>query len=265
MNIAWLVFSGRATPRVVRVAAAVALGLAASTGAQAAAISWGSATLETGNLSDFVTTGTLLDAVNASPSNLTVAGITFAAQSGQTSAGGGLENYTYNDGGIISVQNAYNGIVRTGGSVPGGFNASYAGLVNAGYAIAPVWGAAKNAGSSILISNLAVGSQYEVQIFMPFWNANWGQSFSSGGSNASAVIYASTGGTDPGYITGTFTADAASQTIYINPTSDAGVLGAYQVRDLSGATDAPEPASLAMLASSLAALGGLRRKRRRTD
>lgn len=240
------------------IAALACLATLATSGAQAASITWGTPTAETGSLSDFVTTGSLFSAVSANTTK-TVGDITFYGRSSSATAA----NVTFLDGGKIQGLNFAMPFYPDSHSAPGGWDSSYASLVSGNTAVP------YSSGSSLLISGLSTGAQYLLQIFMPFWDANWKMSFSDG-TNATSYLnvgspdtWAGPGAATPDYVTGVFTADASTQTIYLGNNLPGQVFHAMQVRTLSASeTAVPEPASALVLLSSLALVGAAKRRRR---
>lgn len=109
-----------------------------------------------------------------------------------------------------------------------------------------------------------MGSTYDVQIFMPYWDANWATIFSDG-TNATSPLnvgspdtWAGPGAAVPQYVIGTFTADASTETIYLGNSLPGTVFTAMLVRDES---QVPEPATLILLTPTLLALVRLRRRK----
>ena len=105
--------------------------------------------------------------------------------------------------------------------------------------------------ANIIISNLVPTVHYEVQIFTPYWDANYQSQYSDG---TNSVLMGNTL-SQPTYVIGTFTATATTETIFATaaPGSNYGITTAVQVLAL------PEPASGALL--GLGALFALRRRR----
>ena len=231
--------------------------------ARAAAISWGAVTNDTGQASDVITTGTLLDAGYYGPaywlpSTTAVNGVTF-------------NNLVYSGGSVSDGADLSMTPMGANGTGPGapltGWDANYAAMINRGAFVTP--GASPPA---LTISGLTVGEQYTVQIWMPNWNFAWPDAFSDGVNQSGTVNSAGQSAipqygigvvADPQYVTGTFTADASTQLIYAIATSPPGAqqagFSAVQVRS-DEAPPAPEPASLALLAPAVAAALRMRRR-----
>jgi hypothetical protein len=120
---------------------------------------------------------------------------------------------------------------------------------------------------AITIAGLTQGASYLVQIWQPFWDANWATSYVAG--NASAPVYAA-GIAEPGaptaarpqFVVGNFTADAASQSITLAGSTGIVMFGAIQVRELAMSSPTPEPASWAMLITGFGLTGAAMRRRR---
>ena len=112
-------------------------------------------------------------------------------------------------------------------------------------------------GFTLTISGLSVGEQYEFQ-----WWCNESQtaqtqhSATADGSTVTLLnrIPNNNGGIGQ-YAIGTFTADAAPQTITFSGVAPGGILNGFQVRQV------PEPSTWAMLAAGAGSLLGFRRRR----
>jgi len=139
-----------------------------------------------------------------------------------------------------------------GGSAPfiPGADPSYLAIVNEGRFV----GAGGNATATL--SGLTSGQQYQLQVFTPFWNANFGTQLISGANTVSMGNTAST----PTYVSGLFTADATTQTFdwTAAPGSGYGLFAAVNVFAV------PEPSTYAMALAGLAC-GGYSLFRRRRD
>lgn len=229
-------------------AAVLLMAIAHGAPARAAAVAWGSPTDQTGNLSDFVTTGTLVSAVSPN-ATVTVDGITFYGpvtsnpatftNSQITVSGPGSSPYT-------TSPHTY---------PPGTFDANYALLVDRA-AYTP----ATNGATSLNFNGLTIGTEYTVQIFAPWWDGDWVTYFNDGTANSPGIAPGSFSNTTAQYIVGTFTADSTTETLTIHTNTPAAVLDAVQLRTTADATAAPEPATLAILAPALLALARLRRR-----
>ena len=106
--------------------------------------------------------------------------------------------------------------------------------------------------ATIHITSLTIGKLYEVELFTPFWNADFESKFSDG---ANSVPMGNTAAV-PTLVVGTFTADTTTKLISfdaVSPTGSFGLLSAFQVLAV------PEPASGVLLA--LGSLVALRRRR----
>lgn len=224
--------------------------------AHAASITWQAPIDETGSALDVVTLGTFFDSIVAQPVSRTVNGVTF---NGLDSFSAGVA--TYQNGSLMEVYGAANPSYFTSGvaSLPGGWDPSYALLVHDTQRANSGGGD----GGEIRVNGLSVGDDYMVQIFMPFWDANWQTRFSDG-VNASALLNAAVNGgaTVPQYVIGTFTADAASQSIFYSGPCCETLFSAVQVRSMEETPQVPEPTSLMLLGSGAAALAYVRRRQR---
>lgn len=216
------------------IAASAAIAHGAAAAAAGADITWTASVDETGRPSDVVTGGTLAAAVTAGKST-TVNGVKFVGQSPQKTAGVivfGAAPIT-----VEAVQNPYGGY----GGPPAKWDAGYRALVSGGayseYPTSPM---------KIQISGLTVGHKYAVQVFEAFWNTNFATVFVGGQNNSSAVNLsgAATRGAAASstaqYVTGTFIADAESQTISLTSATGYAIFDAIQVRDM-GVPSAENP------------------------
>jgi len=207
-----------------KLALALAAALALSTGqayAASAPITWSAPALATGNASDVITTGTLFAAINSGAST-TVNGVTFVG-------GGALNgsNVTFAGGVSFSGANLFN---TSFGTAPGTWNSSYSALVNSGTS------GDNGSTPTLSLSGLTVGNVYSLQIFEVYGNNGygpWPTSFSAGGNTSSAVSTGTSSAPAPQFITGTFTANAATEAISLSGPSGYGVFSAVQVRTVS--------------------------------
>lgn len=209
---------------------------------QAAPISWSAVQTVTGNVTDVITTGTFVDSASAGLANtdLTVNGVRFNRDTTTTS---GITSFS--NGSNITVNlNGGGTSAATGGTAPSGWDASYRDLL---------YGAAISTQSmTISIGGLTVGSQYMVQIFETYWNANWPTSFSDG-TNSSGYLNLGAGATAPQYVIGTFTADSATEAIYTTAANTWSIFSSMQVRSLDAPPTVPEPGTLLLLGAAIAA------------
>ena len=239
-------------PRLISASVLGALTLVASV-AQSADITWGSAQQISG-IGDVSTNGTLIGAFNVGgtgvPSTV-VNGVTF--QSFSTAGGNGSSgNFTAVGSGGVGETNTGHGSANPPFSA---LPAAYQTLLQS--ASIPFGGSI-----ALTISGLIVGMQYEFQ-----WWAN-DSSFSSGNTKAIAGNTveldhntSSEGGLGE-WVIGTFTADAATQTITFAGDGDFGSFNAFQLRNVTQTpTGVPEGGStLMLLAAALGALGFARHK-----
>ena len=148
-----------------------------------------------------------------------------------------------------SIVNENGGAGGAAPSIPGA-DPSYLAIVNDGRYVS----AGGNATATL--SGLTSGQQYQLQVFTPFWNANFGTQLISGANTVSMGNTASA----PTYVSGLFTADATTQTFdwTAAPGSGYGLFAAVNVFAV------PEPSTYAMALAGLAC-GGYSLFRRRRD
>jgi PEP-CTERM motif len=119
------------------------------------------------------------------------------------------------------------------------------------------WQAGSNVSATSFLSGLTIGNQYQLQLFAAR-NDNCcsrTHSYGDGAGNVSAS-YADNSYTS---VVGTFTADAATQTIEFFDSSNNPYLNAYVLRDLTAPI--PEPGTWALMLAGLAAVSTLARRR----
>jgi len=216
--------------------------------ASSAPVTWNAPVTQTGAASDIVTAGTLFAAINSGAST-TVNGVTFVG-------GGSLSgsNVTFAGGVSFSGANLFN---TSFGTAPGSWDSSYSALINSGTS------GANSATPTITLSGLTVGNTYSLQIFEVYGNNGygpWPTSFTAGGSASSAVATGTSSTPAPQYITGSFTANAATEAISLSGPSGYGVFSALQVRTVSAV---PEPGSLSMMGAGALTFVFLGWRRRR--
>ena len=122
----------------------------------------------------------------------------------------------------------------------------------------------------IYLANLTIGTTYQIQIWMPNWNAPYQASFSSatptwyGGGNPplhgsaadqSPLLNAGYNSTAPQYVIGQFTADATTENLYNIGEPQYAIVAAVAVSTV------PEPSTWAMLLGGVVMLAVLRRRR----
>ena len=209
--------------------------LAASSVANAATITWGTATNVTAD-TDVSTLGTLVQAFNMGLSTSeTINGV----------------NFVGNTTGIGSMSNPYAAY-----GAPAGLSANYSTALGSG--VYQTGGGVLFSGS---LTGLTVGDTYQFEVwFNDQRNASVSMQFDSGASTPTVTLNGGSSGS-PQYSTGVFTANAANQTFRIQPAAIEGAtLNMYELRDI---TAVPEPSTYGLLgAGTLAALSFARRRRR---
>ena len=250
----------------------VAGAMSVATSAHAGTITWGTVQNETGNASDVITNGVFLESATAyTGADLTLNGVTFAHQTSFISSVG-----SFADGSQIQVEGTDASPV-SGAGTPAGWNSSYADLVSAGYF--DVGSFAVSFANGFVLGGLTVGDSYEIQLFEPYlpyvYGDNQPAAFSStyaypatysGGSGLLNTGYVySTPGSTAQYVTGTFTATATTQNVYISAWGESDsepdtAWDAIQVRD----DTTPEPGTMLLVGTGLIGLACVRRHRRST-
>ena len=207
--------------------------------AHAASITWGAATNITGD-TDVSTTGSLVGAFNignTGVSSTTLNGVNFqgfAVPDGSTSATSG--NFAMSSSDLFQSSN--------GQSSPNppfsALSAQYQTL------LAAVTIDSNGAGFTLTISGLTGGTQYAFQWWTTFTGVADVNAFTTATAGNSVTLQGNTSTADGGvgqFAIGTFTADAATQSITFNPTSVHAVLNGFQLRQ----TAVPEGSSLVLV------------------
>ena len=216
-----------------------------------AAITWGGISVETGNASDVVTTGTIVEAATTG-STSTLNGVTFGVPTGTT----GTIGFS---GSSVTLSNVAGLGYYTNGT--SGWDPNYISLVNAG--------AFGFGNSGVLeLGGLSAGHNYLIQIFEVPWDINWSTAFTDGTNSSGYLnLYGDAVGISPAstvndYVTGTFTASGSGQSIDLLAANGITIFGAVQVRDVTQTTSPtiPEPGSLPLMAIGLMGLVGLARR-----
>jgi hypothetical protein len=223
--------------------------LAATTAHAAGAITWLTPTNDTGNPSDVINSGTLVESATAG-STVTLNGVTFDGLSGNSGGTLSFSGSPLTVSGIQVVTGVY--------SAPNFSNADYNNLLAVGaYEHSPFTAA-------IDLNGLTAGTKYKIQIFEGFWNNNWATNFTAGNTSGNVNLTGPDQGagasTVPQNLIGSFT--AASSTEVINLSSPT----AYVVFDAAQVRAVPEPATWALTLMGVGMIGaGLRMARRKND
>ena len=218
-------FKTRAGARLLAAAALAAWGaILAPQPAAAATISWGPATLISGD-TDVAINGTSIYAYSGGNAGATVNGVNFLAGNSGTAWGANVTLTTFG-----STYSAFGG----------GAVAPWSGL-SAGYQTVLQGGAYGGASAgTVQLNNLIVGHSYAVQIWVNDSRSGiTGRSETTGGTgNAVTLTYNSnTQGSLGQYSIGNFVADATTQTFTLTPSASGSVqLNAINVLDRSGDT-----------------------------
>lgn len=229
--------------------AGMVLGLAAVS-APAATMTWSSVVSVTGNPTDVDTTGLFFDSAasttNSVGGDLVVNGVDFHRPIARVG-----DNNTFFSSGI-TIQSDDPPLDGFGGGAT--FGGDYGTLLSYGQYH-------HNRGDAITITGLALATDYEVQIWTPYWTEPDPTVYTAGNSSASVYtgVTPSRGSGEAQYVIGTFTADATSEVINYDPGAGSpnnyAFISAIQVRALP----VPEPTSIALLV--LGALMMLRLRR----
>jgi MYXO-CTERM domain-containing protein len=248
------------SPESKRLCLAIVASVAAciAPAAQGAAITWGTPTNDTGNSSDIINSGTFIDSAFIGNSSVTANGVTFNGLNSSVDGGGAITGAvaTFDSGSNIRVNNLQYQCTSCFPGPDGFFSDSNYQALTGQMAFST------DAEPAIVIGGLTVGDDYQVQIFTSYWNNNFSTAYSvnSDGSDGSGYLNLGDSDSPAQYVTGTFTADATSQTIYaVGNVSDIDTFDAIQVR--SAVSSTPEPAPLALLTLGLGVIGLLRRPR----
>lgn len=192
-------------------------------GASASMILWDTPVLvNTNDPTQISTEGTLLTAKSLT-GNYTINGVSFTT---------GIEAIVTNESGGVATQQY------------GPRDTDYADLLAGGLY-------RSNAGTATInITGLTLGTEYQIQLITPYWNANLETQFDT--------VEMSNTQSAPTYVIGTFTADATTQNISFGaaPGSSFGILGALQVRAV------PEPSTALLMGLGMGVLLYSRRHKR---
>jgi len=210
----------------------------------AASITWNTPAWETGNASDIITSGTFIDSAAWTRGNPVVNDVTFNGQTVFDSEG----TLHFGNDSRITVTGILYPYYIARAYLPSWLNTSYLNLVSGG----AIQQSGSNPSTAINLGGLSVGQSYQVQVFEAFWNADFYTSF--GGS---APLHSGVGNSNPEYVVGTFTADAATQAISLTGDSGYVIFDAVQVRT----TSVPDSGTTAaLLGTALLGLAALRRR-----
>lgn len=122
------------------------------------------------------------------------------------------------------------------------------------------WTSNADVSAPAFLSHLSVGHTYQVQFFAGRSHGccgNRSQTFGDGNGNFSAPIQFTPGSFVS--VVGSFVADAATQHIVFDDSSNNPLLSAYVLRDIT--VSVPEPGTWALLLAGLASMAGVARRR----
>jgi len=219
----------------------------------AATITWGAATdVNTSTLTDFSIAGTLFDSGTIYPTADLVIGttpsITFHRRDTSSS-----NPFDFVGSGITNVVTS--GAIGISSQVFGSFPTNdYMRMLS--------YGTFGGGSRDLTISGLTINTQYQVQVWTPYWNQPSATTTFTAGNSVILNVGVVDGpagpvSTQPQFAIGTFTAGATTQVISWTSGGDA-MFGAIQMRDL---TPIPEPSAVILL--GFGSLGMLRFVRRR--
>ena len=222
--------------------------------AHAANIIWGSPFTITGD-SNVSTTGNLIGAFNVGDTGVpgtTVNGVIFqpfAAPGGNGMSG----NFTMTPGG----NGIFNSNTAGGSNMPPFSNLSpqYQTLLSS--YVTPLFSPV-----TLTISGLMVGGQYQFQFWSNLSSQMFGYQITATGGNNSVTLISNTSGSVGGvgqFVTGSFIADATTQSISFLGDGDGGFLNAFQLRQV------PEPAGIPFLGLIFGGLFYIRRLVKRQE
>ena len=241
-------------PRIISASLVGALTLFSSV-AQSATITWGAAQQISG-AGDVSTNGTLVGAYNVGGTGVpstTVNGVTF--QSFSTNNGNGSSgNFTTVGSGFIGQTNTGHGSANAPFST---LPAAYQTLLQS--ASVPFGGAI-----TLTISGLIAGMQYQFQWWANDSSTEFGRTTATAGNSVGLNHNTGSEGGLGEWVIGSFTADAATQSITFEGDGDFGSVNAFQLRLIAPpTTGVPETgSSIALLGLAMSGMAFARRKLR---
>ena len=233
---------------VASLVSASVLGGIAMRSADAATITWGSATTISGT-TDVNTEGTLFAASSFGSNSVTVNGVTFDAWSPVPSGTAGVTSGNFT---LLQPDTGFAILNAFGSSAPpfSGLPTEYQNLLSDSiYSFGP-------GSSTVTVSGLTNGQEYSIQ----FWANDSRPAIGATQTVDGITLDVNTTNADGGvgqWIRGTFTADASFQNFNVSTVAPAGYYSAIQVRAV------PEPSSLAGLGVVGAGLAAVIRRRLR--